>query len=290
MNITITGNLGSGKTSVCKELKKMGFVVVSAGDIFRDIAAEKGMTVLELNEAAKKDRSVDDMLDERSANLGKQLDRTVFDSRLAWHFVENSFKIFLLADTWEAAKRVFNGGSRDAEEYGDVDATAEGLKIRAELERERFLDLYGINYYDAGNYDLIIDSSHASPEQISQEIIRNFELYQTEPFETKIELNLQSLYLWQSLKDIDMQQLQAYVGQEQNENQSLCASVPVDIAMDSGHAYVIDGKERTLAALAAGKVFTNINKIQMGHSVPDKEKAGYMINFSNIYTAQRNDA
>ena len=44
MNITLTGNLGSGKTSVCKELEKMGYNIVSTGTIFREIAAEKGIT------------------------------------------------------------------------------------------------------------------------------------------------------------------------------------------------------------------------------------------------------
>ena len=120
MNITITGNLGSGKSSVCKELEKSGFTIISAGDIFRQIAAEKGMTVIELNEAAKKDRSIDDMLDQRSTELGKTMDHTVFDSRLAWHFVQHSFKVFLLVDTKEAARRVFTGNSRSAETYQDI--------------------------------------------------------------------------------------------------------------------------------------------------------------------------
>ena len=190
MNITITGNLGSGKSSVCKELAQAGFPVVSAGDIFRQIAAEKGMTVIELNEAAKKDRSIDDMLDLRSAKLGRELDGTVFDSRLAWHFVEESFKVFLLVDTKEAARRVFDGENRDAEAYLNIEQAKEGLKERARLEKERFFQLYGIDYYDAGNYDLIIESTCATPGQIAREIQRNFEIYQKEPFCAKVELNL----------------------------------------------------------------------------------------------------
>ena len=194
MNITITGNLGSGKTSVCRELEKSGFTVISAGDIFRQIASEKGMTVIELNEAAKKDRSIDDLLDSRSTQLGREMDHTVFDSRLAWNFVENSFKVFLLVDTQEAARRVFDGDSRSAEEYQNVQEAGIGLESRAKLEQERFRRLYGIDYYDAGNYDLIIESSCASPDQIAEEIIRNFEIYQKCPFTTKVELNLRCLY------------------------------------------------------------------------------------------------
>ena len=42
MNITMTGNLGSGKTSVCKELKEMGYEIISAGGLFRQLAEERG--------------------------------------------------------------------------------------------------------------------------------------------------------------------------------------------------------------------------------------------------------
>lgn len=49
MNVTITGNLGAGKTSVCNELKKMGYDVISGGDIYRTYAQEHGITIVELS-------------------------------------------------------------------------------------------------------------------------------------------------------------------------------------------------------------------------------------------------
>ena len=189
MNITMTGNLGSGKTSVCKELKQLGYDVISAGDIFRDIAAARGISVIELNELAKRDRSIDDMLDRRSTELGQTLDHTVFDSRLAWHFVKKSFKVFLLVKTKEAARRVFSGENRNAEEYRSIEEVEEGLKLRADLEQERFLNLYGLDYYDGSNYDLIIESTDASPKQIAAEIERSYRQYAAEPFSTRVILN-----------------------------------------------------------------------------------------------------
>ena len=41
MNITITGNLGSGKSSIGKVLKEKGYEIVSTGNIFRELAMEK---------------------------------------------------------------------------------------------------------------------------------------------------------------------------------------------------------------------------------------------------------
>lgn len=48
MNITITGNLGGGKSSVCKELEKYGFKIITGGGLFRDIAREKVSLCLSL--------------------------------------------------------------------------------------------------------------------------------------------------------------------------------------------------------------------------------------------------
>lgn len=262
MNITITGNLGSGKSSVCKELQKSGFDIISAGDIFREIASEKGMTVIELNEAARSDRSIDDLLDHRSMELGKKLDHTVFDSRLAWNFVEDSFKVFLLLDTQEAANRVFAGNSRGAEEYHDLEEAKRGLQERADLEQARFLELYGINYYDAGNYDLIIESSYATPKQIAQEIQRNFELYQEKPFHTKVELNVKCLYPTKRFSGMDEHTWRTYYEQEKTENHSLCALGAPDIQIQNGYNYIIHGHHHILAAIAAGKAFTQIQAMQ----------------------------
>ncbi len=315
MNITITGNLGSGKSSVCKELQNSGFSIISAGDIFRQIASEKGMTVIELNEAARKDRSIDDLLDHRSMELGKKLDHTVFDSRLAWNFVPDSFKVFLLLDTQEAANRVFTGNNRGAEEYQNLEEAKRGLQARADLEQARFLELYGINYYDAGNYDLIIESSYATPEQIAQEIQRNFELYQKQPFHAKVELNVKCLYPTKRFSAIDEQTWRSYCEQEKTENHTLCAIGAPDIRIQNGYNYIVHGHHHVLAAIAAGKAFTQIQDMQW-EDTPDNgqtlstaddiqrfaqagafcyrldpfvvpKKAGYTIDFSNAFKSKQ---
>ena len=310
MNITITGNLGSGKSSVCKELEKSGFTIISAGDIFRELAAEKGMTVIELNEAAKKDRSIDDMLDSRSTELGKKMDHTVFDSRLAWHFVENSFKVFLLVDTQEAARRVFNGNNRSAEAYQTMEEAQAGLEERAGLEQERFQKLYGIDYYDACNYDLIIESTCASPKHIAQEIQRNFELYQAQPFSTKVELNLKCLYPSVSFGKMEESRF-ADAAKEAGEKQGLCADTAFTVIGKNGYHYLQEDHHQAFAAIAAGRVFAEISDIRVDEEaqrmvevlseddiarfeqagrfryqddpVRAPEKTGYMADFSKIF-------
>lgn len=189
MNITLTGNLGSGKTTICNILKERGYEIVSTGKIFRQIAEEKQVSVIELNKMAEQDRSIDDLLDNKTAELGKTLDNVVFDSRLAWNFVPDSFKVFLLVETDEAAKRVFNDSERGAESYASVSEAKEGLVKRAGLEKTRFQDLYKINYYDASNYNLVIESTMAKPEDIADEIIKQYKQYETQAFSTKVLIN-----------------------------------------------------------------------------------------------------
>jgi len=177
MNITLTGNLGSGKSSICKELAKMGYEIISTGSIFREIAKEKNMSVTELNELVKSDRTIDNMIDNRSINLGKEKDNVIFDSRLAWHFIPDSFKVFVTIDIREAAHRVFTGENRQAEEYDTEEDALNKLKQRAELEKDRYMSLYNIDYFDASNYNLIIDSTNVSANNIAREIVRNYNIY-----------------------------------------------------------------------------------------------------------------
>ena len=51
MHITITGNLGSGKSTICNILKeKYQFEIYSTGKVQRKLAEDMGMTTLEFNQ------------------------------------------------------------------------------------------------------------------------------------------------------------------------------------------------------------------------------------------------
>lgn len=260
VNITLTGNLGSGKSSVCKELEKLGFQIISTGSIFRDIAKEKNMSVIELNELAKNDRSIDDLIDNRSTQLGKELDNVVFDSRLAWHFIPDSFKVFLLVDVNEAAKRVFNGENRNAEQYISEDDALKGLLTRAELEQKRFKELYHINYYDIDNYNLILESTQATPEKIAKELVCQYELYKDKPFSTKIMLNLKNMYPTHPFSDFQADRLNELYEKELKSNQ-LHMQGSMFITMKDGYNYILNGHHHVFASMAAGKVFGEVRGI-----------------------------
>ena len=262
MNITLTGNLGSGKGSVSETFKAKGFGYVSGGDIFRGVAKEKGITVVEMNELAKKDRSIDDLIDARSTRLGDELDNTLFDSRLAWNFVRESFKVFLLVDTDESARRVFSGKSREMEEYASQEECAEGLATRANLERDRFSSLYNIDYYAKENYDLIIESTNATPEQIASEIERCFEEYKKQKFATRILLNLKAMYPMTDLTEKELEEVQKAAQKQAKDGAALCLKTPVKIVSDGGYNYLCTGAAEAMAAVAEGAVFASVESFK----------------------------
>ena len=199
MNITITGNLGSGKSSVAKILKEKGYEYSSTGNVFRQLAMEKGLSVEEfnrqVNEAAERgDHSVDRMIDDTTARIGRERDRVVFDSRLAWHFAPKSFKVFIITDIDEASRRVFHDSLRaNSESYESQDACRKALVSRQKLETVRYKEIYDIDYYDMDNYNLVIESTNASPDEIAQEILDRMADYQNGSFDKIMELNPSSI-------------------------------------------------------------------------------------------------
>ena len=181
MHIAITGKLGSGKSTIAKALsEKLGFETYSTGSVQRRAAAEMGLTTLELNEKMMTDPAFDHIIDDAVTSISKERDHIIFDSRMAWHFACNAFRVFISVDPDEAARRVFNAGRGDVETYASVNEAKDALLKRGELERERFLAIYGVDYTDPSNYDLVIDSTSSSPDEMSDIIIREFQKAEAE--------------------------------------------------------------------------------------------------------------
>ncbi len=183
MQITITGKLGSGKSTVCKLIaEKYGYEIFSTGAIQREVAKELGITPLELNIRMKQDRSLDDRLDSTVTRLSleRKGDKLIFDSRMAWHFATDVFKIFVTVDPMTAAERVM-ANPRPEEPYDSVEDACSGLIERSREEQARFLSMYGVDYYDFKNHNLVIDSTHRTPEEIVDIVWEAFEAYCQDP-------------------------------------------------------------------------------------------------------------
>jgi len=171
MHITITGNLGSGKSTICRLMSdKYGFEVYSTGKIQRELARQMNMTTLELNQLMCSDKKYDNMIDDETARISREnRDKDIiFDSRLAWHFVEYSFKVFVSVSLDVAAERVMKDQRGNVESYSSPEEARKLLAERAATERKRYKEIYNLNYMDFSNYNLVIDSTFSSPDLIAR--------------------------------------------------------------------------------------------------------------------------
>jgi CMP/dCMP kinase len=177
--VTLSGDIGGGKSSVARILTAaLDFKLISAGALQREIAASMGLTTLQLNEWSAKDRSVDDKIDSHTKTLGETSDKIIVDSRLAWHFIPDAYKVFLSVDPLVGAARVFEA-SRSDEFHGSLAEALENNRSRTQLEAVRYRTLYGIELRDYRNYDLVVDTSFASPDDVAATIEAGFRARET---------------------------------------------------------------------------------------------------------------
>ena len=170
--ITITGQLGSGKSTVAKLLsQRLKWSYYSTGMAQRVIAKNRGISTTELNRLAISDPAIDIEIDSVFKNPPWGNKPCVVDSRLAFHFLPNSFKVCLQVDTAIAAKRVLAEKGRLSECYTTEQEAYAYLQKRFELEQAHFIKNYGLDVTNPKQFDLIIDTTHITPEQVCDKIL-----------------------------------------------------------------------------------------------------------------------
>lgn len=248
--ISITGDLGSGKSTVSRMLStQLSFEHTSTGEIQRSMASKYRMSTLELNEYATKNPQVDREIDAHLIAFGKaeQQNSLVVDSRLAWHFLPKSLKVFLYLDVSKAADRVI-GDSRQSEEYESKEEAVEKLLRRKKLENSRFLSLYGIDCGKLSNYDLVIDTSEISAQEVCNLIILRLEgPKQGTP---KLWLSPKTIFPSQHVRSLGSEDaLSLY---DSIETHGFNSNFPVEVVFVEGSFFLVDGHRRTAAALRSG--------------------------------------
>jgi cytidylate kinase len=202
------------------------------------MAQERGMSVLSLNEYAKMDTSVDREIDGFLASLAHSPASLIIDSRLAWYFLPEALKTYLVVDPNIAAERVFKADRTD-ENHTSIDIAYANNKERERLERERFVKLYSIDPQNWRNYDLIVDSTTASPDEVASIVLER--IHQESDFYPRPECWLSPQRL------IPTRPLSEFTGGFDEEGPNDCASL--DVAVYNGAFLIVNGHASAAKAL-----------------------------------------
>ncbi len=99
------------------------------------------------------------------------------ESRLGFLCQPKAFKVFLDVEDEIASQRIHND-QRITDEYQSSQQALEMTRQRNLGDQKRYFDLYGVDLWDPKHYDLLIDTSYKTPEEVVQEILVAFENYQ----------------------------------------------------------------------------------------------------------------
>lgn len=178
--ITISGLPGSGKSSAAKTVAGvLNYKHFSSGDFMRNIALKRGISLNDLSKIAEKDGGkIDEEIDAEIRKTA-EAENLVIDSRLAFHWIPESYKVFLDLPleisknrVWESLKN--NPLRQQSEKASSPEEVLVKIKERLSSEHKRYHELYNINFSDKTNYDLVVDTDKNSIEETARIILDGY--------------------------------------------------------------------------------------------------------------------
>jgi len=178
LRISVTGDPGSGKTTFARTVsERTGFPLITTGNVFRRLAAAKGISLIALNELAETQAEIDKEVDDYLIGLNDEPGDMVLDSRMAWHFLKDTLKIRLTVDSDVAVDRIFKDTAELREKFTDLQTAMDEVERRRRSEIQRYSSLYGVDIGDSRNFDLTINTSRKGKEEVTAEFESAFIIY-----------------------------------------------------------------------------------------------------------------
>lgn len=243
-NITITGDIGSGKSTVASKLaEKLGMTIIDSGQLYRKFAAEKNRSVLEQNKS--NDWSIDKEIDSTIEDIGRTQSNVIFVSRLAWHFVPSAIKIYLKVNPIIAAERLINA-SRISEKHSDLNETLEYNRNRKTAELSRYKEMYNIDDPSGySNADIICNIGKNDIDSVVECLynaisMRSFGYY----------VDPKCLLPTQGIRDFNMNTVEYYCGILESVK-----TINATLISYNDCVYINDGHHRIVACIKLNKSF-----------------------------------
>ncbi|DAC27528.1 MAG TPA: hypothetical protein D7H99_04520 [Candidatus Poseidoniales archaeon] len=172
--VTISGYPGSGTTTLVSGLvNHFDWQSINGGQIFRNEASNRGLTLAEFGKLCVEDESVDKELDEILRNHISGDDVEIIESRLAgwwaYRLQADSVRIWVEVNEHERANRVIS------REGGSLEDVLEANAQRLAIDNQRYQNMYGLTPSDPLAYTHIIEASNISAEEVLAQAIKILE-------------------------------------------------------------------------------------------------------------------
>lgn len=181
--VTISGPPGCGATTIASGLARaLDCGWISGGDIFREIAEQRGMSLSQLIAKADENDELDRALDQRLRTIAEQWGASnkpfVLESRLAGWIAGNRADLRIWLDAPENVRvdRIEQREEMEAE-----------MRVREVSEAGRYESYYDIDVSDQSFYDLSINTARWTPEATLKMILAGLESYDPETDEGAFE-------------------------------------------------------------------------------------------------------
>jgi len=152
--VTVAGPHGSGRSTQARLIaERYGLRYVSAGALFRERAAELGLSLEEMSRKASEDRDFDVYLDTRTREEAR-MGGVVIDATLSgWMADGADLRLYLACPLGERVSRIAEREGRG------VDEVVAETRFRDDCERRRFREFYGVDVDDLSVYDLVVNTA-----------------------------------------------------------------------------------------------------------------------------------
>lgn len=168
VKITISGHPGSGTSTLVGLIcERMGLDSLNGGDVFREQAKERNMSLADFGKLCKEDESVDRLLDQLLREKMAE-GPEVIESRLSgwWAYKDNHdcVRLWLDVSLEERARRLAG------REGIDVESAIASMTKREALDDERFIHMYGITPSQSEPYTHILEASAMTAAEVADAV------------------------------------------------------------------------------------------------------------------------
>ncbi len=158
--ITVGGLHGTGKTTVARILaNSLELRYFSAGELFRQMARERDLSLSEISRKASKNDDLDKLVDDRTREEAERGDVVIEGLLSSWIAGKRAdLRFYLYAPDNVRILRIAKRDNCPVEEARDA------TLFRENLERRRFKKFYAIDIDDYSTYDLSLNTALLSSE------------------------------------------------------------------------------------------------------------------------------